>query len=278
MNLIIEDYKTIKGDTYTGSTIQLGEDITGATILMQIKKTHQSQPLITLTEIDGITVTSPSTGVITINPFLVDLPASKYVYDIQVTFADGSVKTFQKGIFEVVQDTSRMLMDSLLTYDEFSTFRNISVKVDKSKVNECIKLAEQVDLYDVLGEFFYDLIENLNNPDYANLINGSSFEINGMKYKQDGLKSYLSDLVFVRFLYVSNSNFTPFGMVQKFTVDSQPVDRNFIRDMVKQNQQDASIKFKMIDKFLKTKSILFKRYRGNNNPDINTFGQRITIF
>ncbi|OCK42529.1 hypothetical protein BA195_10155 [Tenacibaculum soleae] len=168
-------------------------------------------------------------------------------------------------------------MNNIITAKEFAEYRNISKKIDEGKINECIKLAQSVDLFDVLNDFYFDLLQGVNEPEYNELMSGGTFTSEGKNYYQEGLKSLLADYTYSRYIYVINTNHTSFGYQQKYTEDSQPVDRNFIKDVVKQTQIDASIKFKMIDKYLQTNKAIFPRYSNNNNPDINTFGQRFTI-
>ncbi|WP_431137473.1 hypothetical protein [Psychroserpens mesophilus] len=275
-----------KGDTFSGiqftfntstNDVETPIDLSGATIIMDIKKTYDSPVVKRLESTSGITITDAENGVVNINSFLVDLPAFKYVYDVEIVFPDTTVKTYIKGTFEVVGDVTDSTSTSLLSVGEFSTFKNISKKNDKDKIEQCIKLAQSVDLVDVLGDFYFDLINNINTSSYSDLINGSSFTIDGDDYTQAGIKSYLADLTYARYLYEINTNQTPFGLQQKFTNDSQPVDRNFIRDLVKQSQQDASIKFNMIDKYLQENNTTFSRYCKGNNPNINTFGQKFTV-
>ncbi|WP_339875216.1 hypothetical protein [Olleya marilimosa] len=169
------------------------------------------------------------------------------------------------------------MSNKIITPQEFGSFRNISKKLDTEKINESIGLSQSVDLYDVLGDFYFDLISDLENPDYADLLSGCTFTSNNQTFIHDGLKSLLADYTYARFTYVMNVNYTPFGIQSKFTDDSSPVDRNIIKDIIKQTQIDANIKFKMIDKYLLANKGLFPRYKNNNNPDINTFGLRSTV-
>jgi len=168
-------------------------------------------------------------------------------------------------------------MINLITPTQFSEFRNISKKIDNSKVNESISLAQKVDLYDILNDFLFDVVENKDDVSYADLLSGSTFTINGENYIQEGLNSLLADLTYARYMYIINTNQTPFGLQSKYTDDSQPVDRNFIKDIVKQTQQDASVKFKMIDKYLCNNASTFSRYNKGNNSSINTFSQNYTV-
>ncbi|WP_048331007.1 DUF6712 family protein [Bizionia psychrotolerans] len=168
-------------------------------------------------------------------------------------------------------------MNNLITAQEFAAFRNISKKIDTSKVDESISLAQSVDLMDILGDFLFDVIENKDDVGYTDLMSGSTFTINNQNYIQAGLKSLIADLTYARYMYIINTNITPFGAQSKFTDDSQPVDRNFLKDITKQTQIDASIKFKMIDKYLRANSTTFTRYNKGNDSSINTFSQNYTV-
>jgi hypothetical protein len=98
-----------RGDTYTRSFAftQDGSPLSfaGATITVQVKK--KSTDTVNILEFKtggaGITVAA---NVITLDK-LVDVPAGAYVYDFEVTFASGSVRTFLYGPFTVTQDTTR---------------------------------------------------------------------------------------------------------------------------------------------------------------------------
>lgn len=167
-------------------------------------------------------------------------------------------------------------MTNLITVEEFTTLRNISKKVDIAKVNESIALAQQSDLFDTLGGFYYDLLKNVAETSYSDLLNGSEFEYEGETYFHVGIKSFLADLVFARYIYNINVNLTPFGAQQKFTQDSTGIDRNVIKDLSKQAQIDGSIKFKIIQKYLLSKPNVFSRYCKGQSNDTGFGGVKIS--
>ena len=169
------------------------------------------------------------------------------------------------------------MAEQMITATEFATYRNISKKIDTSKVNECIKLAQNIDLFDVLGDFYFDLIVNLSASTYQDLLSGSTFQIDGKNLIHEGLDSLLADYTYARYIYLINTNHTPFGLQSKYTDDSNPVDRNMVKDIVKQTQMDADIKFQLIDKYLRQNSTTFSRYSSGDNSGINTFNQRFSI-
>lgn len=168
-------------------------------------------------------------------------------------------------------------MNNLITPEEFASYRDIGKKLGSDKIKECINQAQNVDLFDVLDSFLFDLIENKDEANYQDLLNGSTFISNGRRYIHQGVKSLLADLTYSRYMYAVNVNMTSFGAVQKFGQDSSPVDRNLLKDIAKQTQVDASIKMQMIDKYLKENKTTFPTYQTGNNPNINTNSQRFSV-
>ena len=74
---------------------------------MKLKKGVASTNSIkTFSVSSGITLTDAINGVFAVDAFIVDVDAFKYLYDIQITFTDGVVRTYLKGNFKVNQDIS----------------------------------------------------------------------------------------------------------------------------------------------------------------------------
>ena len=156
-------------------------------------------------------------------------------------------------------------MAYLITPTEFSTFRNISQKLDTPKIEEAIGLAQQSDLVEILGDFYFDVVKNESETNYEDLMNGSEFTYCGDEFVHTGIKKLLADYTYSRFVYMVNINATPFGFQKKFTNDSEGIDRNTIKDLSKQAQVDAGVKFKFIEKYILSEPVLFERYCKNKN-------------
>ena len=167
-------------------------------------------------------------------------------------------------------------MANIITVTEFSTFRDIGKKIDEDKVNESIELAQGSDLNDVLGDFFFDVLKNKDEATYSELMGGSEFEYCDETFIHKGIKALLADYTYSRFIYMINVNLTPFGAQTKFTQDSNGIDRNTIKDLSKQAQQDASIKFKTIEKYILSEPTLFSRYCDGKKGDTGFNSQRIS--
>jgi hypothetical protein len=105
------NFSSLKGDTFdavefvcklNGNPINL----TGAVIVMDLKHGLMSStepPVFTFTSVasNGITITDPTLGKFKINSQIISIEIGYYNYDITITFADGSVKTYISGEFKI---------------------------------------------------------------------------------------------------------------------------------------------------------------------------------
>tara|TARA_R110000751_G_scaffold88063_1_gene174259 strand:+ start:94 stop:447 length:354 start_codon:yes stop_codon:yes gene_type:complete len=105
-----------KGDTFSGVTFTLKEgaektpiDLTGATILSQFRTKEVTGAIQqTLSIGSGITVGNATGGVFSFDAFVLDWNTGTFFYDIQITFTDGSVRTYVKGTLNVIQDVTNV--------------------------------------------------------------------------------------------------------------------------------------------------------------------------
>ena len=103
-----------KGDTFDEVAFSLKinnvvVNLTGAVIKMQLKKNDDpSVSYLSLTSVAsaGITITSPTAGLFKINSQIIDIEPFNYVYDIQITYASGIVKTYVSGNFNITKDVT----------------------------------------------------------------------------------------------------------------------------------------------------------------------------
>ena len=105
-----------KGDTFSGVTFTLKEgaektpiDLTGAAILSQFRTKEVTGAIQqTLSIGSGITVGNATGGVFSFDAFVLDWNTGTFFYDIQITFTDGSVRTYIKGTLNVIQDVTNV--------------------------------------------------------------------------------------------------------------------------------------------------------------------------
>lgn len=167
------------------------------------------------------------------------------------------------------------MIEKLLTVDEFVTFRDIGKKIDSSKIEECIINAQNSDLQNLLGGFYYDVLKNKNELLYSDLMNGCEFDYCNETFIHSGIKALLSDYVYARYIYMINVNLTPFGATTKHSQDSEPISRNHIKDLYGQAQYDGGIKFQSIKKYILSEPEIFNRYCKNENYSTEQFNIKI---
>lgn len=83
-------------------------NLSAATVTIQVRTTATSPTAaLTLTEGAGITVGGSLNNQITLKK-IVDISAGVYVWDLQVLYGDGTVKTYLEGSFEVYEDVTKI--------------------------------------------------------------------------------------------------------------------------------------------------------------------------
>lgn len=167
-------------------------------------------------------------------------------------------------------------MHSIISVDEFAEYRNISKRLDRGKIEEAISLAQQSDLNRILGNFYFDVVKNQDQQAYEDLMMGSEFTYCDDEFTHQGIKSLLADYTYARFVYMINVNLTPFGAHKKLSNDSEPIDRNIIKDLAKQAQVDAGIKFETIEKYILSDTTTFSRYCSGTKSGSGFFGTKFS--
>lgn len=108
------NFQNIKGDTFNEVAFELllndsPYSLVGAIIRMQLRKEYGGIPFLSLTSVSnaGITITNASNGLFKINEQIIDICAFNYIYDIEIEFGDGTVKTYISGNFLIKNDVTR---------------------------------------------------------------------------------------------------------------------------------------------------------------------------
>jgi hypothetical protein len=100
-----------EGDTFNGwqFTITDGDnlpiDLTNVSILMQIKGRNGGTVYKNFEIGSGITLVNALNGVFRLDSFK-NISVGNYVFDIQITYENGVIKTYIKGSYNVELDTS----------------------------------------------------------------------------------------------------------------------------------------------------------------------------
>jgi hypothetical protein len=164
-------------------------------------------------------------------------------------------------------------MPNIITPEQIQDYKDVGKKIDAEKMNPIISQAQDVDLRDYLGAtFYFDVLANLDNPTYQDLLSGGTFTKGTVTYYQEGIKALLADLFMSRFVMQINTNITPFGATTKIENNSEPTDRNTLKDIAQFNKEMAGSKWEIIKMYLDANQALFPNY--NSNVDTIATGER----
>jgi hypothetical protein len=153
-------------------------------------------------------------------------------------------------------------MNNILTATEIKNYKDIGNKIDENKINGIIEQAQLIDIKALLGDrFYFDVINNLNNPIYQPLLDGCSFTYFDISYTHDGIKALLSDYFMSKYALSINTNFTPFGATTKAPQDGEIADRNSLKDISTQQTQLAGARWEIIRLYLMANTLTFPEWR-----------------
>lgn len=117
MENLIVDHR--KGDTWDGFSLLLEEydtdgvtlipiNLTGVNVLIQFKSHYNSAISFEFKTSDStITIPNPLNGEILMMPRIIDVPANTYMFDVQLTYTNGTVQTIVSDYFKIYSDISR---------------------------------------------------------------------------------------------------------------------------------------------------------------------------
>ena len=140
---------------------------------------------------------------------------------------------------------------ALITKSDIAEHREISRGVKDDKINPFIDDAEFQDLRPLLGDKFYsDLVANISETNYANLLNEFEYTFDGVTYKNPGLKKVLCIYAYSRYILFGSFTDTAFGFVQKSNQDSTPVGDSQKRNIYTQERNTAFNYWCEVEKFI----------------------------
>lgn len=113
---------------------------------------------------------------------------------------------------------------AIITQNDFSCIGDVAKHCNVPKLCTAINESENFDFLPlVCGEFYVDILANLANPLYVNLLNGGSFlGCNGKNDVHFGLKKVLVYYAYSRYIMINQYNDTANGLVQKTNEFSMP--------------------------------------------------------
>lgn len=101
-----DTYNTIAMQITCGIDIDNQEpvDLTGAKISMWFKNSMGRKKLEFSTETDGINITDAANGEFVFELGKIEIEPGIYNHDVEIEFADGTIKTYIKGTINILED------------------------------------------------------------------------------------------------------------------------------------------------------------------------------
>lgn len=107
-NITVYNNDTYAGTDFTVTVNDVALNLTGAAIRMQVRRTRNEPAIIDIDTDDGITITDAAAGKFSIDEQIFSGVPGVYLYDIQITLSDGTVKTYIKGNFTITGDITHV--------------------------------------------------------------------------------------------------------------------------------------------------------------------------
>ena len=143
------------------------------------------------------------------------------------------------------------MIDLIIDAADLANYKDISLHTPSARINEYIRDAQEQDLRLLLGNsFYFDVLANLNNPVYSDLLNGGDFTKDSCTWTQQGLKLVLVEFAWGRYTYFGVNNDTPFGNTVKLSDFSNTTESKDRRDMWEESKQRANSYFDVIRHYL----------------------------
>ena len=136
-----------------------------------------------------------------------------------------------------------MTIQKLISKSDFDGVVNLSehCKEGDEILNQYIVERQNLDLIGLLGNCFYnEVLENVADANYADLINGSTYTVDGKVKTHFGLKRVLIHFVTGAYMYRGGMVDTPFSVVQKMSQDSVPVPIQELRNLRDEHRRMGS--------------------------------------
>lgn len=137
-----------------------------------------------------------------------------------------------------------------ITKQDFKTYnRQISNNIHVDVFNMHVADAQLLDLQELLGIRFYEDIIN-NQADYTELIDGGTYEYNGITYTNVGLKSVIVYFAHARVMFYGSEINTAFGQVNKNEQSSTQSSTEIKKQFYKSNREGANRMFMNVREYM----------------------------
>lgn len=132
-----------------------------------------------------------------------------------------------------------MIQTKLVNLVDIQQYKQVSNTVYTEVLNSIIIDSQIQDVAPLLGELlFNDILNNVGN--YTALLDGGTYNYNGVTYTNYGLKAVISYYVYARYVYYGSNIDNPFSFTEKLSGnDSRPTSEKTKKDLYQLNRDSA---------------------------------------
>ena len=106
-----------RGDTWvrvwTIAVDGVALNLTGASANLHVRSRATDDLVVleanTASPTGGLTITEPTAGIVGLKISTASLPVGRYIFDLEVTLADGTIQTYEQNYLIVRQDVTRVV-------------------------------------------------------------------------------------------------------------------------------------------------------------------------
>lgn len=143
------------------------------------------------------------------------------------------------------------MVNLLINKAKVSELLQIAIGIPEADFEKYIEEAQKFDLKEILPEeFYYDLLKNKTESNYADLIDGGEYEYKEKNYAHDGIGAVLAYFTYARFQLNSPIVSTTYGLVMKNNPHSTPVELEERRSTYYKKREEANKIMKDVIKFI----------------------------
>ena len=157
-------------------------------------------------------------------------------------------------------------MNLLIDKTDIASYKDVSKFTTETRINEYINDSQIQDLCPLLGyDFYFDLLANKDETNYALLMDGGNFDVNGCTWTMAGIKAILTEFTWGRYTYIGSYNDTPNGNTIKTFEFSNPTPNADRKDIWKESKQRANALFEVVKVYLDNSD--FDKWKSSCNSE-----------
>ncbi len=167
----------------------------------------------------------------------------------------------------------------LLTLAEINQYRDLSLNLDTTRIDQSVRESQLDELNSFLGEELYllfiedwdDNLKVFQQQIFIDLWEGVDYDLKGKQIRYYGLQPAISLYAYSRMLDNLQLNATRSGAVTFIDDESEPTEQAQIATKVKSARGQALVYLARADKFLQEKKVDYPQYQTKESEVINKF-------